>query len=219
MTSVLGSEEVRDYYDRFGAKQDQQGFYEDAAFDLLIRHAGFSDARSVLEIGCGTGKLAARLLSDHLPPSAHYAAIDVSTTMVGLAKQRLSPWADRSEVFLCRDASGLRAYGGPYDRIVSTYVFDLLSRDEITQALDVAHGAMQKGGLLCLAGLTKGVGFFSSVASTVWGMIHSAKPSLVGGCRPLVLSDLIADRQWKITHRDVVVSMTIPSEVIVAEAL
>lgn len=54
MTAYFSSEDARRFYDRFGAKQDGQGFYENAALNVLIQHGGFSDAQSVLEIGCGT---------------------------------------------------------------------------------------------------------------------------------------------------------------------
>jgi len=37
----LTSSEARAYYDKFGKKQDTQGFYEDPALDDLIAHAGF----------------------------------------------------------------------------------------------------------------------------------------------------------------------------------
>ena len=64
---VLTHDEARRVYDRIGAGQDSQAFYEDRATRLLIRHGAFERARSVLEFGCGTGRFAARLLARHLP--------------------------------------------------------------------------------------------------------------------------------------------------------
>ncbi len=218
MTAEFSREDARRFYDRFGAKQDRQGFYENAALDALIRNGRFSGAQSVLEIGCGTGRLAARLLSDHLPASARYVGEDISETMVKLAKDRLKPWAERSEVRLSSGGFDYSSYGRPFGRIVSTYVFDLLSNEEIVEALAGAHAVAQKGGLLCTAGLTKGTGLFSSATSKLWTLAHSMKPSLVGGCRPLVLADIVPHTQWRIVHREVVVSATVPSEILVAEA-
>ncbi len=100
MTRTLTHEEARSYYDKFGAKQDQQGFYEDAALDLLLKLGKFSEVEKVLELGCGTGRLAARLLADHLPPTAHYVAVDMSSTMAELAKRRLARFEKRQEVHL-----------------------------------------------------------------------------------------------------------------------
>ena len=195
MTATFSREQARRFYDRFGEKQDRQGFYEDAALDALIRHGGFSDARSVLEIGCGMGRLAARLLSDHLPASVRYVGIDISVTMVELATKRLERWADRSEVHLSGGDFNFSFYGGPFDRIVSTYVFDLMGREDVVEALAAAHGGIQSGGLLCAAGLTNGTGLVSTAVSGIWTLVHRFKPSLVGGCRPLNLSGLLPEHQ------------------------
>ena len=75
MDRNLNQEKLRQFYDHFGAKQDAQGFYEDAALDALVQLGGFEGAQSVFEIGCGTGKFADRLLTRYLPPTAKYVGI------------------------------------------------------------------------------------------------------------------------------------------------
>ncbi len=215
----FNSDDAKRYYDNFGAKQDMQGFYEDAALDALIENGAFADAQAVVEIGCGTGKFAKRLLSDHLPATARYSGIDISETMVSLAKRRLAPWADRAAVRLSDGSFDLSDLGATFDRVVFTYVFDLLSVEDISKALFAAHAATHTGGLLCAASLTQGTGLLSRVTSTAWTWVHGVKPSLVGGCRPLTLSDFVTPPYWRIVHREVVVSATVPSEALVAEAL
>ena len=63
MTRTITRNEASRFYDKFGAKQDRQGFYEDAALDLMIELGKFPDAENVFELGCGTGRLAEQLLS------------------------------------------------------------------------------------------------------------------------------------------------------------
>ena len=48
MGGVLSHKEARAFYDRFGAKQDLQSFYEDPAVERLIAHADFANASAVL---------------------------------------------------------------------------------------------------------------------------------------------------------------------------
>ena len=57
------------FYDRFGSRQDLQRFYEDAAIDRLLANAALPQAHAVVEFGCGTGRLAARMLDGLLRPS------------------------------------------------------------------------------------------------------------------------------------------------------
>ena len=95
---ILSSSEARAYYDRFGRKQDSQGFYENAAIDNLIAYADFQNAKAVFELGCGTGKFAGRLLEEHLRSSATYFGCDVIPVMVELATQRILPYAERAKV-------------------------------------------------------------------------------------------------------------------------
>ena len=112
MTRTLSRNEDRRYYDSFGAKQDWQGIYEDAAIERMIELGAFSDALSVFELGCGTGRLAGRLLTHHLPCSARYVGIDISSTMVRLARDRLAPIAARSKVHLSGGPSISPRMGG-----------------------------------------------------------------------------------------------------------
>ena len=77
------------FYNRMGAKQDWQAFYEAPATRDLIAHAFFETTQSVFEFGCGTGAFAELVLAHHLPPQAKYLAVDSSATMVCLAQARL----------------------------------------------------------------------------------------------------------------------------------
>ena len=95
--------EIQAFYDSFGKKQDTQSFYEDSALDELIAHAHFSEAEKVFEFGCGTGRFADRLLKEYLPSSASYLGCDLSSTMVGLAKERLAKYAERAQVLQSDD--------------------------------------------------------------------------------------------------------------------
>jgi trans-aconitate methyltransferase len=123
----LSPEQAKRFYDRLGARQDWQGFYENAALQELIAHAGFDSARSVFEFGCGTGAFAARLLQQHLPADARYTGLDVSSTMVSLARKRLQPWPERAHVHQSDGSFRIHQADRSFDRFVSNYVFDLLA--------------------------------------------------------------------------------------------
>ncbi len=210
---VFSQEEARAFYDAFGSKQDLQRFYEDRPIDALLDHAFFESASAVVELGCGTGRLAERLLRERLSAHATYDGIDVSPTMVGLAEARLRPWAGRARVHLTSGPPALPLADAACDRFLSTYVLDLLGEDEIRAALLEAARVLAPGGMLCLASLTFGESLPSRLLSRLWTAVHSRSPRLVGGCRPLRLVPFIPPG-WLVAHREVVCSFGLCTEVL-----
>lgn len=211
---ALTPAQARAFYDRLGARQDVQSFYEDRALAALIRYSRFEEVDSVLEFGCGTGRFAARLLSKVLPPGARYLRMDISETMVRIARGRLK--AEHAEVMLSDGSVRLPAGKGEFARFVSTYVLDLLGKRDIAALLDEAHRILAADGRLCIVSLTFGKGLLSGIISSVWNAVYSLSPQLVGGCRPLHLTEFVRDDGWRVAHREVVSSFGVSSEVLVA---
>ena len=71
----------------------------------------------VLEIGCGSGAMAAEVLRAR-PDIQRYVATDVDPAMVALARRQLAGFGDRAEVQEV-DASGLPFADGSFDAVVS----------------------------------------------------------------------------------------------------
>lgn len=212
---VLSPSAAKRYYDRFGKKQDSQGFYEDPAIDDLIAHADFQDVQTVFELGCGTGKLAARLLGHDLSSSAQYIGCDLSPVMVDLAQRRLAAYGQRAQVVLSEGAVRFPRPDASVDRVVSTYVLDLLSESDIRRCFSEAHRTLTPGGQLCLASLTRGVNLPSRIVSSVWMRVFRLNPGLVGGCRPVRLDSFADAGRWRVVHRAVVTPYGVPSEVLI----
>lgn len=208
-------EQARAFYDWFGRKQDWQWFYEDRATRLLVEHSAFGAAHRVVEFGCGTGRFAEELMREQLPPDATYLGVDVSSTMVALASERLRPWANRIEVRLSDGSSALGEPAASVDRFVSIYVLDLLSLRQIGEVLQEAHRLLRSQGLLCLMSLTHGRGVLPRIVSGAWQRAHELWPAAVGGCRPLDLTEFVRS-QWRIVHVERVSSFAISSQVLVA---
>ncbi|MGE5242469.1 MAG: class I SAM-dependent methyltransferase [Bacteroidota bacterium] len=213
---VLTRSQARTFYDRLGARQDTQAFYEDAALGDLIAHATFEQAEGVFEFGCGTGRLASRLLAKQLPASARYFGIDISQTMIDIAGQRISPYEERATVALSDGSMSFPLPDRSVDRVVSTYVLDLLSESEIDQAISEARRVLTPNGKLCLVSLTNGKGLASRVVSGLWSTLFRLYAPAVGGCRPIRLESFISPQLWLIEYRNVVTRFGVPSEVLVA---
>jgi ubiquinone/menaquinone biosynthesis C-methylase UbiE len=213
---VLSHAQARKFYDRFGSKQDAQFFYEDSALDDLIAHASFGQANALFELGCGTGRFALSLLARLLPPEATYLGTDLSQTMINLAAQLLLPYRERAKVALSDGSMHFPLPDHCVDRVVSAYVFDLLSEADIRAAVAEAHRILLPGGKLCLVGLTEGVTFPSRIVSTLWSAICALHAPLVGGCRPVRLDSFFDQNDWSIEYRNVVSQFGISSAVLIA---
>lgn len=218
MTRLLSHAQAARFYDLVGAGQDTQAFYEAAALRDLIAHLELATCHSVVEFGFGTGRLAVELLSAQLPPEATYFGLDVSATMVQLAKSRLQPFSPRAEVRQSDGATRIDAADDAFDRFISTYVLDLLSDDDISAVLAEARRVLKPGGLLGLVSLTNGPSAFSRLVSTTWRGLHRISPWFVGGCRPIALESYLSPMGWRIEHRNVIIRFAMSSEVVVARA-
>jgi ubiquinone/menaquinone biosynthesis C-methylase UbiE len=214
--SILTHEQATCFYNRLGAKQDWQAFFETPAHRDLIAHAAFESAQAVFEFGCGTGAFAERVLTHHLPTQATYLAVDSSPTMVRLAQARLARFGERVTV---RQTDGSLQFGeraGSFDRFVSTYVLDLLSPTDIAHLLDEARRLLVADGTLGLVSLTAGSTRLSRLVAWTWSHLSALDPRLVGGCRLLDLRDYLPATSFHLDYAQVETRFGVPSQILVA---
>lgn len=213
---TLTRKQARDVYDRLGRRQESQAIYERKALDLLVEHGDFGEANAIVEFGCGTGNFAHRLMVKEMHADATYAAFDLSETMADLARKRLLPFGSRVMVTRTDGRPRIPLPASSCDRFVSNYVLDLLSAQDVSRMLDQAWRVLRADGLLCLTSLTYGTTLSSKLTIATWLAVHSLRPSLVGGCRPIELTDFLGPASWKVLYSNTVVSFGVPSQVLIA---
>ncbi len=214
-SSYLSPEQAAAVYDRVGRWQDTQGFYERPAIDALVKAGRFEQADHVLEIGCGTGSLAARLLADVLPATASYTGLDVSPRMVQICSSRLEPWVDRAHAERVDGDSSWPFPVGGADRVVAAYVLDLLAPAALAGFFAEAARVLRPGGLVAVSSLTPGHTTATRIISRVWTGVWRLSPHLTGGCRPIDASAALQDR-WNVEQLEVLSRYGISSQVLVA---
>jgi SAM-dependent methyltransferase len=209
-------EAIRRYYDRIGRGQDTQRFYEDPAVRRLRERGQFGEAQRVVELGCGTGRLARTLLGEYLPASATYRGFELSERMATISTDRLRPWSGRATVTVVDGDPPLPLPDGSADRFVATYVLDLMRPADARRWLDEVRRILATGALACLVSITPGTGRASRIVSETWTRIWRRRPMLVGGCRPIELTNLLDVGDWDIVDREVVTAWLVSSEVVIA---
>ncbi len=127
--------------------------------DQLIAYAGLSETSDVLDIGCGTGRLA-KPLSEYLAPSSRYVGFDVSLTAVIACRRHIGK-AHSNFQFLKADATNHEynplgqiqenAYVFPADEadmdvVVAFSVFSHMVQRSINHYLFEAHRVLRPGG-------------------------------------------------------------------------
>ena len=211
---ALTLHQARSVYDRIGRIQDWQAFYEDASTERLVTEAALGGGQTIFEFGCGTGQLAARLL-EALPASVNYLGVDISPVMINLATRRLATWAARAKVVLVDGSLPLPADDGFADRVVSTFVFDLLDAHYARAVLDDLRRILTADGRLCLASLTHGERPHERAIAQAWTGLWRVAPQLVGGCRPMSLTALLG-HDWQVQHHSRVHRFGLVTDVVIA---
>ena len=176
VSTVLSRREARRTDDRIGSLKNTQAFYEDRATDVLLRHGSFNSAKNVSAFGCGTGHFALRLFTDFLSSEACCRGVAVSRKLISLAQERLEPYSKRAQVVLAEGDASIDESLESCDRLLSNYVFDLLSEEAIQNVLREAHRILRPGGLLGPSGLSASVGPVSRAVAKAWNWIQANRP-------------------------------------------
>jgi trans-aconitate 2-methyltransferase len=161
--SVVGTPWDARTYDR--TSEPQQAW----ASDVLARLEGVAQDATLLDVGCGTGRVTEALLA--LVPRGRVLAIDASADMVALARTRLG---GRAEVW-CEDALDLDL-DEPVDAIVSTAALHWVpDHDRLWARL---ARALRPGGALEIQ--CGGEGNIDGVREVIEAVAHDGAPELVG---------------------------------------
>ena len=216
-TEGLSPRQAASVYDRIGRLQDTQRVFEAPALARLTADGQLSEARRVVEIGCGTGRFARELLTNVCGPQCRYVGLDVSPRMCRIATARLSRWSARARIMRVDGTLPLPLPVAGADRVVAAFVVDLLPTEYARQLLADTHRVLAPGGLLCLASLVQGTTRASRAFSSAWSILAQRAPALLGGCRPVALADLLDAQCWVVRTDTTVTARGVPAGVLVAE--
>ena len=147
--TFMKTEAIRDH---FRAQVPEYGdlmkriipFYDEQR-DIIVRLIPFGrhEAFRVLDLGCGTGLLAAQILSEY--PHAELVAFDLTSEMLDACRSRL---ADMNRVRYTLGDFRTDNLGNDYDVIVASLSLHHLKREERPRFYQRANESLHFGGVL-----------------------------------------------------------------------
>jgi ubiquinone/menaquinone biosynthesis C-methylase UbiE len=213
--STLPPKKVQNTYDSLSGIYDFLTSYEGGAKRRGLEIADIRPTQNVLEVGFGTGRVLKEIAEKTV--NGQVFGIDISRNMLRRTVQLLerSELSDSASLAIA-DGTHLPFRDGYFDKVFSSYTLDLMGFEAISKTLGEVHRVLVSGGRVVLVSLSKGKGWRSNMKLYEW--LFRRSPSLLGGCRPLLLEDRVRSAGFINVRREFLMAGNLmPSEVIYAE--
>lgn len=184
--------------------------FESKARRRVLQLAGIRDGEAVLEVGIGTGVQIAELARRN--PTGRTAGVDVASGMLDRARRRLSKGRCPGVELHLADARQLPFDDHSFDLVVTTYMLDLLPRDDIPCVLSEFLRVLKPGGRLVVAGMTKG----ERPWHRFWDVLYQRGLSLSCNCRGVLAAPLMQGLGFIDIRREYLAQLMLPTEVVSA---
>ena len=183
------------FYDPF-----QRWLRGEGVIRALVADADISPEQRVLDIGCGTGALT--ILVGRLYPQAEVVGLDPDPKALAIAKQK----AEKAGVAVHFDrgfADELPYPPASFDRVLSSYMFHHLTRDEKLRTLRDASRVLRPGGSLHLLDFGRPRGRYSSVLARLLHRGQHLRDNIEGHI-PQFMSESGFAESAEVAHRSTV---------------
>jgi ubiquinone/menaquinone biosynthesis C-methylase UbiE len=146
-------------------------------------------------------------------PDGINIGIDISEGMLKKAQKRMRKIKSANYELKIGSAFEIPYPDGSFDLLINNYMFDLISFDDMEKILIEFRRVLKKGGKLILVNMTMG----EKLGSRIYELIYRLSPKLIGGCRPVKMSDKLNATGFHVITREYHQQLLFPSEVILAE--
>jgi ubiquinone/menaquinone biosynthesis C-methylase UbiE len=165
----------------------------------------------VLEVATGTGVQLAGLAE--ASPEGRTVGVELSEGMLRSSRRRLAArgLGDRVEL-LAGSGLELPLPDESFDLAVSSYMLDLLARDDIPRALAELKRVLRPGGRLVLSNLTVA----ERRREAIWDRLYARGVVLTANCRGVLAAPVLAELGFEEIEREYIGQLSFPTEIVTA---
>jgi ubiquinone/menaquinone biosynthesis C-methylase UbiE len=213
---TLSPRKIQQLYDRLSSVYDLVTHYEVPAIKRALEILALREGFRVLEVGFGTGR-ATLEIAKKVGNTGEVCGLDASIRMMSKANKRLRGHGLNERVDLAiGDVHEMPYLDSIFDVTFSSYLLDLIDTENIPRVLSEFRRVLKSGGRIVLISLSKGERWYDDMRLYEW--IYARSPSLLGGCRPVLLKPCLQQVGFKNTAREFIhAGHLMPSEIVWAE--
>jgi len=213
---TLSPRGIRQLYDRLSSVYDPLTHYEVPAIKRALEVSAVGEGLKILDAGFGTGRTLLEF-AKKVGNTGEVCGLEISTRMMSKASKRLNAHGLNETVDLVLgDVHEMPHPSSIFDVVFSSYLLDLIDTTNIPSVLSEFKRVLKSGGRIVLVSLSKGEKWYDNMRLYEW--IYSHSPSLLGGCRPVLLKPCLQQLGFKNTAREFIYAgHLMPSEIVWAE--
>ncbi|MEX2304369.1 MAG: L-histidine N(alpha)-methyltransferase [Bryobacterales bacterium] len=205
--------ETRAFYNKISKVYDLMAEHSEGPVrQKCLRKLAPKPGETLVEIGCGTGNVAASLAQaagDH----GRVYAVDISDGMLGQTRHLLETQGLGARVCLCcADAEQLPLEDGSADAVFLSFTLELFDNPDIPAVLSECKRVLRRGGRLGVASVTKEGHHELLVDAYEW--THRHFPNLLD-CRPIFARRSMEAAGFEVLDSEVGM-MWVPVEIVLA---
>jgi len=216
--SVCGTREIRRAYDLWSHIYSTVAApLEHGPRKLALELLNIQRHEKVLEVATGPGQILLEILK-RVDRTSWVYGVDLSRTMLEKCRRRVDGAGYNNLSLAEADTRQLPFADRVFDVVYSSYVLDILSVQDILAALKEFRRVLKGSGRVILVNLSK-----PSPQSRTWveylyeWLPATWVPYVLGGCRPVLLADLVSDAGFSGVQRKFIGGL-MSSEIVAARA-
>jgi ubiquinone/menaquinone biosynthesis C-methylase UbiE len=207
----LNKSEVIDVYSKTAFIYNVWGaLTESHARGKAMSRAHIRNGEAVLEVAVGTGLTFFEILKAN--PDGENTGIDLTPAMLKKAIRKAAQSGTLNYQLATGDAYALQFPDRHFDLLMNNYMFDLLPEKDFPSVLAEFKRVLKPGGRLVLINMTRAVRFNQKI----YEWIYHLNPGWLGGCRGVLLSEVVKAAGFKNVEREMLSQFGFPSEIISA---